>query len=209
MWPLNVLTAQREFHACLMHTANIDSRWAIRNCGLMLMKALLNRINGGTDTSSPRASSSHRRFSKLTYEKFPHLPEMTLRLLSSQAQGLQYDQTDVLHAQRVFPALEIVERFGLPTSRAIEIRQAIIYHLEGPIWPMREKAAKTLGSIMLESDLLNETRNLLSKDWPHHNALHGRLLYLRWLLNRFQRGVIINMNGWCPTRQSFEFWKLS
>ena len=159
------------------------------------MKALLNRINGGTDTSSSRASSSHRRFSRLIYEKFPNLPDLILRLLSSPARDFCIQQGDILHAQRVFPALEIVERFGLPMSHAKEIRQAMVQYLEGPVWSLREKAAKALSAVMLGSDLVKETKRLLSKDWRYQNVLHGRLLCLRWLLQRFERGVFTDANG--------------
>lgn len=151
----------------------------------MLLKALLSRLNGGTDTSSTRVSSSHRRFSRLTYEKFPNLPELILKLLRSQPRGGdQKENHSILHAQRVFPALEILERFGLPSIHQIEIETAIKHHLEGSFWSIREKAARAL-ALTLDSDAVaDEAERLLSPDWFSQNALHGRLLVLRYFIAR-------------------------
>ena len=152
----------------------------------MLMKALLNRINGGTDTSSTRAPSSHRRFSKLVYEKFPNLPTLIMSLLDPQAEALSYPGAVVLHVQRIFPALEMVERFGLPSQRSQQIKDAMTYHLEGSNWALREKAAKALSLIVPEKELVNEIERLLSNTYRSHNALHGRLLCARGIVRRFQ-----------------------
>ena len=148
------------------------------------MKALLNRINGGTNTSSTRVSSSHRRFSKLIYEKYPNLPHLTLSLLRSAS---NHDTGrrgggGSLHAHKVFPGLEIVERFGLPVSLREPIEGAILRHLEGPIWPLRVKAARAFITGRASKDVVEEARSLLSSPWCGQNALHGRLLYLRSLL---------------------------
>ena len=150
----------------------------------MLLKALLSRINGGTDTSSTRVTSSHRRFSKLIYEKYPHLPQLTLSLLSpiSSHDTGRGGAGGIIHARKVFPGLEIVERFGLPLPLREPIEAAIMRHLEGPVWPLREKAAWALSAGLASRDIVTEVKNLLSSPWKSHNALHGRLLYLRSLL---------------------------
>lgn len=150
----------------------------------MLLKALLSRINGGTDTSSTRVSSSHRRFSKLIYEKYPHLPQLTLSLLTpaSSYEAGTGGGGGSFHAQRVFPGLEIVERFGLPVSLREPVEGAILRHLEGPIWPLRDKAARAMTTGVASKDVVAEARSLLSSPWRGQNALHGRLLYLRSLM---------------------------
>ncbi|KAL9102416.1 MAG: hypothetical protein Q9163_002437 [Psora crenata] len=175
-----------------MAVACLDCQiWAIRNCGLMLIKALLNRIEGGRNISSTRTSSSNRAFSRLTYDTFTNLPDLTLGLLCSDLtdSGRSNGAGGALQAQKVFPALEVVERFGLPVKYRARIMEAMVYHLEGPVWALRDKAAKALSLIAEESELLNLMSGLLSKDWSSQNALHGRLLHLRWLLGRF--GLLI------------------
>jgi len=181
----------------------LSCRWAIRNCGLMLLKALLTRLNGGTDVSSARAASSRRRFSRLTYEKFPNLPGLILRLLCNQAKNSS--ENSVWHAQKVFPALEIVERCGLPLVLEAEIKQAICFHLEGPVWPIREKAAKALSLVLSKRNLLNEASRLLSSDWRSHNALHGRLLCLRSLVGQMESPLTGDQLGTYSTVQADSF----
>ena len=162
----------------------------------MLMKALLNRINGGADTSSARASSSQRRLSRLTYQKYPNLPDLTLRLICLGPDRYQPDGTSAAaQAQKVFPAIEIVERFGLPTDHRDDIKKAMIHHLEGPVWAIRDKAAKALSSIADRNDFVDEISRMMSSNWCSQNALHGRLLYLRWLTRRFRSLLFIEMNG--------------
>ena len=153
----------------------------------MLFKALLKRLNGGTDTSSIKASSSHRRFSLLTYEKYPNLPDLLLRLLCqdpAKTQAIGSVPHPTVQAQRVFPTLEVIERFGIPSQHQGPILNALHYYNESPIWPIREKAAKTMALIVDESGIVEEVMSLLAPNWVTQNALHGRLLRLRFLLAR-------------------------
>ncbi len=154
----------------------------------MLFKALIRRLNGGTDTSSTKASSSHRRLSKLMYEKFPNLTHLLVKMLrqlgESRTEGDHSAVSASMQAQRVFPALEIIERSGLPSQHGLEIKNLIWHHLESPAWPIREKAANALGLVLNDRDCHGEIKTLLRPDWRSQNALHGRLLYLRNILSR-------------------------
>ena len=153
----------------------------------MLFKALLKRLNGGTDTASTKVSSSHRRFSQLTYEKYPRLPELLLRLLRrdpAQVQVIGKNLCPRMQVHRVFPALEVVERFGIPSQYRNPFLDALRYYNESPDWSIREKAAKTLGLIIDELSIVSQVTSLLAPNWKTQNALHGRLLQLRFLLTR-------------------------
>ncbi len=153
----------------------------------MLFKALLKRLNGGTDTSSTKASSSHRRFSQLTYEKFPNLPDLLQRLLRripAQTQITGRESYPTMQAHRVFPALEVIERSGIPLQDRGPFLDALQYYNESPDWLIREKAAKALSLIVDETRFVEEVKSLLAPNWILQNALHGRLLRLRSLLAR-------------------------
>ena len=152
----------------------------------MLFKALLKRLNGGTDTSSTKASSSHRQFSQSTYQKYPNLPNLLLRLLGPTTTN-QTSDTDLhprIQAHRVFPALEVIERSGIPTQHQGPFLGALRYYNESPDWSIREKAAKALSLIVGEGSIVTEVRSLLAPNWKSQNELHGRLLCLRFLLAR-------------------------
>ena len=158
----------------------------------MLLKALISRLNGGTNTRSTRAPSSYRRFSPLVYEKYPNLPVLLLRLLRiGQSRTMSCDvhsneaAEKALQIERVFPALEIIEQSGIPSQDHEIIRQIIQEQLEGPSWQIRDKAAKTLALVLPEADIEHEMKKLLHSTWPSQNALHGRLLYTGYLVNRY------------------------
>lgn len=158
----------------------------------MLFRALLSRMHGGTDAASTRISSNHRRFSKLVYEKYPNLPDLILGLLSSGFQKATYVNGDsssqlfahTLEAQRVLPALEIIERSGLPSNQFEEIQSALQRQRQSPVWAIREKSAKALAAVVKDRDLIAEIRDLLKVDRSCQNALHGRLMSIRYMIAR-------------------------
>lgn len=158
----------------------------------MLFKALVRRLNGGTDTGSSRASSSHRTFSTKVYNKYPNLPDLVLRLLQPMDSPVKNrightneipSIISLTQAQRVFPALEIIERSGMPSQHRMGIKEAIWYHMESPVWSIREKAAKALSCVLDDNDRSTEIKALLQINWWSQNALHGKLLYLRCILS--------------------------
>ena len=157
----------------------------------MLFKALLRRLNGGTDTASTKVPSSYRRSSSLIYERYPNLPGLVLTLLCNgwslaiELADLDgYEVQPATYAHVVFPALEIVERSGLPHQYRNEISAAVWQQIESPDWLIREKAAKALSYVLDAKDLINEAERVLPTDSPSQNALHGRLLCLQFLLAR-------------------------
>lgn len=167
----------------------------------MLIKALIRRLNGGTDTSSARAPSSHRRRSMLMYEKYPSLPNLLVKMLRQVDEPtMAGDRSEVaasMQAQRVFPALEIIERSGLPSQYRLEIKKLIWHHMESPSWPIREKAAKALGLVLSDEDYLSDIKTILRRDWLSQNALHGRLLYLRHIILRNTARLSVRSYGEC------------
>ncbi|KAI4113654.1 MAG: hypothetical protein LQ345_005409, partial [Seirophora villosa] len=146
-------------------------RWAIRNCGLMLLKALITRMNDGTNTASSKVSSSHRRLSTLVYDKFQNVPDLLLRLLNhddnlNQESPLAQSRAalphdSVLQAQQVFSALEIIEHSGIPKRHESEIWRAVWSQVEGPVWAIREKAAKALSHLPVSNDIEQEVQRCL------------------------------------------------
>lgn len=165
----------------------------------MLFRALLSRLNAGTDVASTRASSSHRRFSKLIYEKYSNLPSLILKLLrQGDLVSMNIRQNDEaftdassLHAQKVFPALEIIERSGMPTQHSMDIDAAIRHHMKSPVWAIREKAAKVLAYLIDDKNVLNQIKVFIKAKDSSQNALHGRLLCVRSLICR----VGVNQTG--------------
>lgn len=157
----------------------------------MLFKALVRRLNGGTDTASIKVKSSYRRSSHLIYEKYPNLPSLLLELLCNElplatksVNASQHDGHSVTPAHKIFPAMELLEILGLPNERGEMILEAVWQYMESFDWAIREKAAKALSHLLDSKDIINDARKLLLPDWPAQNALHGRLLCLQHLVAR-------------------------
>lgn len=170
---------------------NLEFRWAVRNCGLMLFKALLRRLNGGTDIASTKVSSSCRRSSNNTYEKCANLPDLISRMLGSRKYSdPKFSQrildenvgSSTTKTQSVFAAFEVIEQSGIPHTHEAEILDTLWLYAGCSDWSLRNKAAKTLSLVIGDNDIEGQIKRLLSPDCESQNALHGRLLCLRCIL---------------------------
>ena len=159
----------------------------------MLFKALLRRVNGGTDPASTKVSSSRRQSSGVAYEKYSNLPDLVLRLLYSGCQlfrsaplakAVGREISSEMTAQSVYAALEVIERVGVPRAHKAKVLDAMKYYSEGSDWAIRDKAAKALSTVINDQDIESEVDRLLSPSWMSQNFLHGRLLCLKHLLSR-------------------------
>ena len=150
----------------------------------MLLRALLTRLIGGTGSPS-RKGCGTRRFSPIVYTRYPNLSHLVVQLLQSPSRSGTSDESSDMQVglssdpppvQRVFPALEIIERGGLPPKHQALIRSLIDSQLESCVWYIREKAAKTISLVVQPQDCAREVDSLLRHPFSSQNALHGRLL---------------------------------
>ncbi|KAI9870465.1 MAG: hypothetical protein M1830_004221, partial [Pleopsidium flavum] len=170
--------------------------WAIRNCGLMLFRALIDRLFGTSEQLNQTEPNNHARALRLSYDKYPNLPRLLVRLLGGDILGdlsKQDDDTDVSSAtpaEIVFPALEIIRRAGSPAQENVIISTLVMQHLGSKIWNVREMAARTYCSLVAEKEYLEKIALLLDLDWCTSNRLHGIMLSVKFLIGkhfRFER----------------------
>ncbi len=158
----------------------------------MLLQSLLKRLNGGADTASTRVASLYRQSSPFVYEKFPILPELLLKLMRHQDR----ESSVALQAQRIFPALEVIERFGVPKQYEGEVWQALNLYRANPVWANREKAARTIGMIIEPKRIGQEMHNLVNvRAEMMPNEIHGSLMTLQVLLARVLPNYMNSMKG--------------
>lgn len=157
----------------------------------MLLKALLNRLLGKNEANSSTTSANNLDTTNLLYDKFPILPDLIVKLLQSDAQLTESTREsayrsgmtlDIPQAQKVFPALEIIQRAGMPLKHRPTIESLLRYHLGSTVWYIRKKAAKTISIVTNASRFHDVVTELLQESWPTQNNLHGRLLCVRELL---------------------------
>jgi hypothetical protein len=113
---------------------------------------------------------------KISYDKYPSLPNLLLELLDADFTGLRV-------ADSVFPALEIIRRAGPPGVGRDKIKKHITTHLGSEVYHIREMSAHSFCSLVLNEDLTDVIHYLL--EFPQcENARHGSLLAIRYILER-------------------------
>ncbi|WEW57008.1 hypothetical protein PRK78_002467 [Emydomyces testavorans] len=171
--------------------------WAIRNCGLMLFRALINRMSCPTPESRrgvftmPGSESNHT----VPFEKYRGLVPLLSKLLDtplSEAQSRELEasgESDLsILTERVFPALELIgnKAPSLPSSEDEILRRLALSHLSSPVWGIRDHSARTYVSLVKRTELLQTAQEfLVSGTQPQTpNEVHGRLLCMKYLLQK-------------------------
>ncbi|KKK22927.1 hypothetical protein ARAM_005405 [Aspergillus rambellii] len=162
--------------------------WALRNSGLMLFRALLNRMCrtdfvgfGGQSGSEPGA--------RISFQKYPGLVPLLSALLEPPKQIKIAEQGDTaMVTERVFPALELIaEKMpNSPDTHDDMLRALVREHLKSPVWGIREHAARVYASLLNRSDIIENIQSLLkARDAKTQNYLHGEALCIKYSLRRF------------------------
>ncbi|KAK3375057.1 putative death-receptor fusion protein-domain-containing protein [Podospora didyma] len=157
--------------------------WAIRNCGLLLIRSLIDCLLGTGESKAIIESGWDGHSIRISYQKYPTLPGVILSLLQS-ADGVLDQPSHSAAAEAVFPALDIIRRAGPPEEYRDELRSHIESYLGSRIWHVREIAAKTLCSFMVQEDWVPEIQKLLVQSKGHANRVHGTLLAARFIIER-------------------------
>ncbi|KAI1335479.1 hypothetical protein F5Y15DRAFT_397463 [Xylariaceae sp. FL0016] len=172
---------------CLHLAANSlkSEVWAIRNCGLLFLRSLIDSLFGTNESKTSMEAGWDGRTVRLPFHKFQGLPMLLLDLLElgQESSGvLMGTQT----AESVFPALDIIRRAGPPVKLRGRLYSAISWYLGSHIWHVREIAARTLCSFLLTPDWFESIKSLILEAGNSANKLHGALLTLKFLMGRLQ-----------------------
>ncbi|KAK3322123.1 putative death-receptor fusion protein-domain-containing protein [Apodospora peruviana] len=170
--------------------------WAIRNCGLLLLRSLIDCLLGTGESKATIESGWDGVSIRISYNKYPTLPGVILGLLQSAGNISEAGAAATLNsaaasaAEAVFPALDIIRRAGPPEEHRAELWGRIEEYLGSRIWHVREIAARTLCSFLQGENWIDEMRALLVGDCGlpradlNANRLHGILLTIRFAIER-------------------------
>jgi len=162
--------------------------WGIRNAGLMLFRALLDRLLGTNDSyvDDDLPPQTH-----VSLAKIPNLIDIILRLLSGSSThpDLQHpgpSQQGVASAvpEGVFPALQLLQRASPSPERLREVQDAVFRLMSSTHWHVRDKAARTYAMLSPADELMLTFEELLKTGNGYQNALHGSLLCVKYVLGR-------------------------
>ncbi|KAI1331267.1 hypothetical protein F5Y16DRAFT_395706 [Xylariaceae sp. FL0255] len=168
--------------------------WAIRNCGLLLLRSLIDNLFGMNESKLAMEVGWDGRTIRISYNKYKALPDLLINLLElgKQSSGLVMGTQT---AEAVFPALDIIRRAGPPDGYRDKLYDCIAWYLGSRIWHVREIAARTLCSLLLTPTWLVSIEPLLAASSNSANKLHGALLTLKFLLERLLQVMPEQLRG--------------
>ena len=171
-----------------------DPLWSVRNAGLMLYTALLNRLFGTRKSRNDYSFTARLYTTERFFNKFPTVREVLLSHLkvgvtglSSLAEGGLSNTTPGV--EMVYPALSLLARLGVsPDYQEMEgFKPLILECMRCQIWRVREVAAKAYVTLVSPKECICELRELLDfrdKAVWKQNTVHGNLCAVRYILER-------------------------
>nr|OQO24504.1 hypothetical protein B0A51_09535 [Rachicladosporium sp. CCFEE 5018] len=197
------MAEQSERHvptALLLAADSIQSpAWAIRNCGLMLFRAVIDRLLGTNDAYINDTTSSSRL---LDFGKHTDLLDLIMGLLRFDDEKAKTGRTE-----GVFPALQLLQRARVPVERQVEVRDAVLALTRDASWHIRDKAARTYVSLIGADGRIDALRALLEAPFAGYNALHGRLLCAKFLLRKLHAEVRSSIRSNATSQAYKEVWQ--
>ncbi|KAK0823527.1 hypothetical protein LTR73_008430 [Friedmanniomyces endolithicus] len=156
--------------------------WAVRNCGLMLFRAVIDRLLG---TNSAHTEGEARMQRRLSSDQHPQLLKVVFGLLQS---PLEAPEVASARSEGVFPALQLTERLRIPEVHTAGMRQAVRALMGSPKWHVRAKAAHTYATFIGDDEAVEAFEDLLRATTTSQNPLHGALLCARQIIKRLIPG---------------------
>jgi len=163
----------------LAATALRSETWAIRNCGLMLFRAVTDRLFG---TNEAAFENDNQNLKTLSIQNHPQLFDIVLSLLATAQPADASDGVVSGRYEGVFPALRLLQRLQVPAARLTEVRAYVFALTTSPVWHVRDKAAFSYVSLVSNEEVLQGLQGLLETDLSSQNALHGALSSAKYLI---------------------------
>ena len=170
------------------------NRWPIRNCSLMLFKALIERLLGSNEAQDWK-ERDRAKTSRFSYDNYPSLVGILSDLLDPNGplkQSLENtpensSPLDLHGAEGVFPALQILRQARPPEDVLESIVKSVEMLLASPHWHLRDMAARTVVSLRPSHQLYDVALSLFSTPPASYNSRHGVLLAIKYMLRKLLR----------------------
>ncbi|TID14586.1 HEAT repeat protein-like protein [Venturia nashicola] len=123
--------------------------WAIRNCGAMLFRAVIDRLLGSTDSQN-HDDDGEFKTARITYNDYPKLLDIITELLRPASDA--FERIDGA-LESVFPALKIIQRMPPPEHEQKRLVLLQTWSLEQnwirscAIWPPFREVTKMLSMV--------------------------------------------------------------
>lgn len=167
--------------------------WALRNCGIMLFTALLNRLFGiRRSRNEDRSAFDTKGF----FGRYPSAESVLLSGLKGNVEALDRVEVDGGAGglvEMVYPALSLVARLEYSDGYEGEMAEfvgCVRVAMECRVWKVREMAARAYASLVGGPEWRLVVERLLHEAGSRGtgtNGAHGRLCAVRVLLERMAR----------------------
>lgn len=185
----------------LAATSLKSKTWAIRNCGLLMLRSLIDCLFGTSESKAIIESGWDGKSIKVAYEKYADLPQLLLDLMSSPADvSISKTSLEIGSVESVFPALDIIRRAGPPPGFEKEVFTPVAAHLGSKAWHVRDIAARTMCTLLLRDGWLQELEGLLSNCGQGANEAHGVLLACKYVVERRYELFASSLSGMVKDR---------
>ncbi|KAF2996069.1 hypothetical protein E8E13_004007 [Curvularia kusanoi] len=179
--------------------------WPIRNCSLMLFKALIERLLGSSEAQDWK-EQDRAKTSRFSYDNYPSLLSILSNLLDPSGPNKQILESssessnpfDLHGAEGVFPALQILRQARPPTEEVGPIRASVQKLLASPHWHMRDMAARTVVALLQPHELYDAAFEMLRAKCDSTNTKHGVLLAVKYMMRKLANDQL------SPTPQGIE-----
>ena len=152
---------------------------------MILLRSLIDCLFGTSESKFVTEAGWDGRSIKLSYDKYPALPDLLLRLLETETNNPNTLSRQAIGAvESVFPALDIIRRAGPPGSHREDIFRRVSLHLGSKVWHVREIAARTICTLLLHDGWLPAVLGLIETAGESTNRLHGVLMAVKFILER-------------------------
>ena len=147
--------------------------WAIRNCGLMLFRGVIDRLLGTSDAYLEDDVIVRKRISA---SQHPGLLDTVLQLLI-----VPTSEGPTTRFEGVFPALQMLQHMEISPTQQQQAQEAVLALTASTSWHVRDKAARTYAALVSVVESPAPFDDVLASRLGDKNAVHGALLCLKYM----------------------------
>ena len=181
----------------LAATCLTSSVWPIRNCGLVLFRALIDRL-------LPLSVSESQNWSEEAAKNTARIPpkdniqlfKIVLVLLGQAEPSTSISKASL---EGVFVALKIIQRIPPPFELREELEQKAWQLCSNAHWHVRDMAARTMSSLWSGEDFVEVVARLMPSLEIGQNTVHGRLLSISYILKSHLRIGTVSFESMSPS----------
>ncbi|KAB8648459.1 hypothetical protein FH972_026117 [Carpinus fangiana] len=167
--------------------------WPIRNCGLMLLRGLIDRLLGSHESFDDAFAATTG--SRLAYDRYPGLLELLVSLLrpTVATDDATVDRQEV-SAESLFPALDLFRRAPPPPEACKNIVELVLQAADSSQWHIREVAARAFAALS-PNHLKDNPNSLIGRKVSSGNIAHAKILCVKYIVISSLQNKQVDVDG--------------